>query len=97
MRKGLARLGCITPEPHSDSKSQTQRFQTFTRPSAAVASPTPMQTVIPTQPAIQPTPTPTSAVIPPTSASPPATYVAIGLAVVVIVVAAAALVIRKRK
>jgi hypothetical protein len=60
----------------------------------------PTQTAAPTAPPTQaPTaaPTPSPVVVPPANASPTATYIAIGLAVIIIIAAAAALILRRRK
>jgi outer membrane protein assembly factor BamB len=58
----------------------------------------PTNTIVPTAPptaTIAPTPSPV--VIPPTSATPTATYIAIGSVVIIVIVAAAALILRRRK
>jgi hypothetical protein len=62
------------------------------------AAPTPTNTIAPTTaPTTTVAPTPSPVVVPPTSATPTATYIAIGLAIIIIIAAAAAITLRKRK
>jgi hypothetical protein len=64
------------------------------------AAPTPTNTIAPTTAptaTVTVAPTPSPVVVPPTSATPTATYIAIGLAIIIIIAAAAAITLRKRK
>jgi len=75
--------------------------QTSTAATAAV-TPIPTQAptavIVPTQaPTATIAPTPSPVVVSPTSSVPPATYIAIGIAIIVIVTVAAALILRRRK